>query len=953
MGFYCEPDFVKLHVSDPPLDRWKNHISTIVENQDKDGAEVDETNEKKNNFIYVGKKLKIKKGFKWLATGLKEDDKFQFVSCIGAPDSNITTLINNLCEGSNQSINKNETQCEIDPQDNENKDKLEVVKNTYPRLMYLFSDIIVFVHSGSIKDRETFLQNLLVYSGLASSNSTNQVLRPHLIIILNDNNNDEREMSKLTSTFMKDKKSLELKKFYQTVSVIAMPDGSKEPIYTQQIQSLKRKIEENLLLSLGIKEKKRMVTTRRKAMTYFSRAIEMFNDNPKANFDFLTMELSFFPVNRNVGSFMFEYFVLLNNHFKKSSGSSLDSFKQSLDLVKKRIPEVIQLYIKRIKLNFKPEKIPESFKPILEEASKLISDYLPCGSILKENVCCNLMKSIHNDHHQSLETRITEPIKDDIWGRWFGMTNQALEPYQWDGPFVDPNIQVDLIKLVQQEQTKNKNQQTSNDDLDPSALQYSTRVCVGCILNFPTEPRSCGHILCLDCCKENQNICPVCKIESVWQSSELLGNSGYRILSLDGGGVRGIVECVVLKEIERLCYGIPIVQLFDYIIGTSTGGIITMTIGPARKSVEQTIHYFENIALTAFQPKGYFTGLGLIFYGAKYQRETLHKALIDCGIPETKLLTSNPEVKVAVTSVTDRSGDLELCIFPTYNRDNQGKNLVTLELNSSCLDATEASSAAGTFFPPFKCAAGTFTDGAMMENNPCYIGYRECESMFGKSRNCDIVASIGTGVWINQDNQIKNDLITFAKISIELLTNVSTRWKDLCNELEGKQTGLFRINTKLSKDYKIDDFKLIAEIRDNAKQNLALESKNLEQLSNRLLSSLFYIDGEGQFYDGKMNLEIRSKIALPHGIIEQIQQKNETELFKIQINNEMKSTKIEMKKKSISKEGFITIPFSVSTPSDFVSPPFFVISIYCNITCIGSKSNGSLISGTPFVKTLF
>jgi predicted acylesterase/phospholipase RssA len=49
----------------------------------------------------------------------------------------------------------------------------------------------------------------------------------------------------------------------------------------------------------------------------------------------------------------------------------------------------------------------------------------------------------------------------------------------------------------------------------------------------------------------------------------------YRVLSIDGGGIRGIIPATVLADVERRS-GQAIASLFDLIVGTSTGGILTL-----------------------------------------------------------------------------------------------------------------------------------------------------------------------------------------------------------------------------------------------------------------------------------------------------------------------------------------------------------------------------------------
>src|ERR1700757_473457 len=57
------------------------------------------------------------------------------------------------------------------------------------------------------------------------------------------------------------------------------------------------------------------------------------------------------------------------------------------------------------------------------------------------------------------------------------------------------------------------------------------------------------------------------------------------ILSLDGGGMRGILTIQLLKKLEEVV-GIPCHQLFDMVAGTSTGGIIAGLIATGHTAVE-------------------------------------------------------------------------------------------------------------------------------------------------------------------------------------------------------------------------------------------------------------------------------------------------------------------------------------------------------------------------------
>ena len=77
----------------------------------------------------------------------------------------------------------------------------------------------------------------------------------------------------------------------------------------------------------------------------------------------------------------------------------------------------------------------------------------------------------------------------------------------------------------------------------------------------------------------------------------------FRILSIDGGGIRGVFPAVVLAGLEeRYLDGQPLASYFDLIAGTSTGGIIALGLGAGLRAADVSRMYVERggeMAITA------------------------------------------------------------------------------------------------------------------------------------------------------------------------------------------------------------------------------------------------------------------------------------------------------------------------------------------------------------------
>ena len=69
---------------------------------------------------------------------------------------------------------------------------------------------------------------------------------------------------------------------------------------------------------------------------------------------------------------------------------------------------------------------------------------------------------------------------------------------------------------------------------------------------------------------------------------------GLRILSMDGGGMKGLTTVQILKAIEKGT-GKQIHELFDLICGTSTGGMLAVALGIKLMSLDQCEEIYKNL----------------------------------------------------------------------------------------------------------------------------------------------------------------------------------------------------------------------------------------------------------------------------------------------------------------------------------------------------------------------
>lgn len=205
----------------------------------------------------------------------------------------------------------------------------------------------------------------------------------------------------------------------------------------------------------------------------------------------------------------------------------------------------------------------------------------------------------------------------------------------------------------------------------------------------------------------------------------------YRILSLDGGGIRGLLTLQKLKMIEKLT-GKKISELFDMIIGTSTGGIIAAALCiPDPKDPTKTLYtaaevealYLKHAPELFYSSWSHSIASGWGTFEAKY----------DDPLPILRKITGDVQIKhctatrLIMTSVDLLTGKLVLF-------ENQPQNSAEILLkhkiraisaptNTPISTCAAASSAAPTYLPTVVVGEMNCADGGIMVNNPSEVGY--------------------------------------------------------------------------------------------------------------------------------------------------------------------------------------------------------------------------------------
>jgi uncharacterized protein len=207
----------------------------------------------------------------------------------------------------------------------------------------------------------------------------------------------------------------------------------------------------------------------------------------------------------------------------------------------------------------------------------------------------------------------------------------------------------------------------------------------------------------------------------------------FQVLSLDGGGVRGLFVAATLAALEE-DLELQLVDHFDLIVGTSTGGILALALGAGIPPAEILCFYQQHKDEIFRNPLGW-RGLRAMVR-AKYPSRRLERPLRE--IFGERLLG---ESRVPLVIPAYNIGDNAVYLFKTPHHDRLRR-----DHRVPMWQVAMATAAAPTFFPAFRLPEGRerLVDGGVWANNPAMVGVTEAVSMFRADLSQISVLSVGT-----------------------------------------------------------------------------------------------------------------------------------------------------------------------------------------------------------------
>jgi len=310
----------------------------------------------------------------------------------------------------------------------------------------------------------------------------------------------------------------------------------------------------------------------------------------------------------------------------------------------------------------------------------------------------------------------------------------------------------------------------------------------------------------------------------------------FRILSIDGGGICGILPASILAELEtRFLNGASVARHFDMIAGTSTGGIIALGLGHGKTAREIRDIYVERGG-HIFPPLGF---LGNLIRKTRqiarytYDRQALEDELL-------RIFDDTPfgsaRTRLCIPSFEGRFGEpwiYKTPHHPDYKKD-RFERMIRVGL---------ATSAAPTFLKALPNNGYVMVDGGLWANNPVMNALVDALSCFDLNRGQIKILSLGCGetTFKIDEKKAKGGLFQWRHVFKAAMRAQSLNALGQAYLLVGKDAVLRIDAPEAPKPIELDDYR-------RAKAELPALARSLVEASGHRVEQLFF-DSEAALYE--------------------------------------------------------------------------------------------------------
>lgn len=280
---------------------------------------------------------------------------------------------------------------------------------------------------------------------------------------------------------------------------------------------------------------------------------------------------------------------------------------------------------------------------------------------------------------------------------------------------------------------------------------------------------------------------------------------GIRLLSIDGGGMRGLISINALRRIENLV-GEPIHTLFDYMCGVSTGAVITAMLGAFKVDLNQCEELYKHFSTTVFQRNKALGISSLItsqsYYDTKSFENYLRSRMGERLMLKTGLDPDSP--KFSIISALTLPNGYKLYLFRNYSILMSPHTHYDGTSKYKVWEAVRASTSAPGYFEEYLLDGNVFQDGGLIANNPTSIALHECKLLW-PDEDIQCVVSLGNGRPAPDVALQSKSMTLKQKLSslVDSVTNTETIHVCLHDLLQPNI--YFRLNPFMSADFVLDE----------------------------------------------------------------------------------------------------------------------------------------------------